>query len=334
MASHDENHDPAALRIGAIDVGSNGVRILIGEVDRGEVSRLMSHRVALRLGADAFQSGCFSEQTIEQAVETFKVFRRRIDRHRVGFLRAVATSAVRNATNGQELVSRVQAETGITIDVIDGLEEAQLIFNAVSREVDLRDRTTLLIDMGGGSVELTVAHDGLAYGFESLPLGPVRLMLDLRRRQLDEGDVSELLNSYSGSVEDLLEGKLRHERPQACVGTGGNIECLARLRTSMLGKTKRNKVRISDLESLIPQLLEMPVGQRVKKLGLRPDRADVIAIAAVVLHMIVDEARVTKVQAPGLGLKDGLLHQVAREAIAASHRGPASPIDPIGITQP
>lgn len=310
-------------RLAAIDLGSNGVRIQIGMIrSSGELKIIMAHRVALRLGADAFSTGRLSEETIETAVETFRMFRRRLDTHDVDYVRAVATSAARNAINGPDLADRILQAAGIRLDIINGLEEAQLVFAAISDQIDLARRSALLVDMGGGSVEMTVAEDGRARGCDTFPLGPVRLKQRLADAGMREDELPLLLERDGVSVEELVEAKLGRNPPDICLGTGGNIECMARLRASLLGKAKKGRVTLADLESLVPTLLGMSVEERIEQLQMRPDRADVIAIAAQVLHFVADDARVTRIVVPGVGLKDGVMRQLAQlvSSRSTSHR--------------
>lgn len=300
--------------VAAIDAGSNGIRLVIANLDDdGTCQCLHSSRAAVRLGADAFSTRRFSAETISQAVQAFREFRTMLDEHEVTRISAVATSAAREADNAGQLVEAVREASGIQIEIIDGLEEAQLIFDAVASSTDLAGRRGLLIDMGGGSVELTVARNGRAMASETLRLGPVRLMQQLLQRHLDESHVGELIDRYRDAVASLIHAEFDDdEQPDLCIGTGGNIECLGKLRPQMLGKKKTGKVKRRELDTIIEQLLAMTPQERVDQLGMRPDRADVIAIAAIVLRMVLRSAGVRKLQTPGIGLKDGLLHRLLR----------------------
>ncbi|MBI1372619.1 MAG: hypothetical protein GC159_07640 [Phycisphaera sp.] len=298
--------------VAAIDAGSNGIRMTVGRVNAdGSLTEQENYRAAVRLGADTFGEGRFSGKTIDLAIAAFDRFAYLLREHEVDHVRAVATSATRDAENGDELVQRVKAETGIDIEVIDGISEAQIIYNAVGGVRNLAGQY-VLIDMGGGSVEVTVSRNGRALGCESLRLGPVRLLQELNRRGLTEADTPQLLERYRGAVGHLIRAEL-DEASVTCVGTGGNIERMGKLRCQLLGKGQPAKVKTKDLELLIPKLMAMPMKQRITKLGLRPDRADVIAIACHVLHMIVQEIDQKRVSIPGVGLKEGLLREVARE---------------------
>jgi len=298
--------------IAAIDAGSNGMRLAIGRVNGdGVVHEIESIRESVRLGADAFATGQLTEATMDAAVGAFERFAERIRAHEVDHLRAVATSAARESSNSRALVARIRKATGIRLEIIDGLEEAQLVFGGVATAIDMTNRSALLIDMGGGSVEVTVAHNGLALGCETLGLGAVRLLSQLKASGKTEADVDDVIAPFRGAVAGLVKAEIRQQKPDVCIGTGGNLECLGRLRGPLLGKEKLGKVKLADLDVMIDKLLDMTPAKRVADLGLRADRADVVAIAAIVLRMVMRDAGVTKTITPGVGLNQGLLQQVA-----------------------
>jgi len=308
--------------VAAIDAGSNGIRLVIGQLsDDGSLDEVFSVREAVRLGADAFGDGRFHQPTIEKAVEAFTKFRRKLDAYDVQHVRAVATSAAREAENGDALADAIREQTGINLEIIDGLEEAQLIFQAVSGHVELHKKTALLIDMGGGSVEVTVAKNRRALGCETLPLGPVRFLEYLEDNNLTESDVPKLIEKRRGAVKSMIEAELPEGQANIdiAVGSGGNIVRLGKLHKSMLGDKASNRVHRELLKKIINRLSDMTIEQRMTKLGMRADRADVIVIAGLVLQMILDDAQVDALEVPGVGLKEGLLRQVARSVRADAH---------------
>lgn len=304
----------ATDRLAAIDIGSNAIRLLIAE--RGEGGRFQpieSLREPVRLGADAFAKGRFTPATFKKAVAAFVRFRKILDAHGVSRVRAVATSAMRDTANAGDLIAAVEKKSGIRIEVVSGIFEAQLVFDAVGGAVPLEGRSAVLFDMGGGSVEITVVRAGLAMASETLPLGCVRLMQELRRRKWPEARVEELIAPWRGTVLRMLRANLGDVRPDVAVGTGGNLECLGKLRTQLLPKIKGGKVKLTDLDLMVPKLLALTPARRAKLMGLRPDRADVIAIAGVVLRMLMQDGGVYCVLTPGVGLKDGVLYAMAKE---------------------
>ena len=301
-------------RIAAIDMGSNGIRLTIGDIDRnGAAQEIEYRREAVRLGQDCFAQGYLSPRTMQTTVAAFENFRRRIDKQQVHRVRAVATSATREADNGDKLVRQIRKATGISVEIIDPLEEAQLVYRAVSRQIDLTGRTAVLIEMGGGSVEITVARNGQALGCESFPLGPVRLLQQLEEQSLSERNARKFCKQHRGNVAGLIRAELEDAPAELCIGTGGNIERMEKLRTQMIGQSGFAKIDLSDIDAITDELLAMTVAERIDQLSLRPDRADVIAIAAIVLRTILAEAGISQMLVPGVRLKDGLLRQLAHQ---------------------
>jgi len=302
----------ASKLIAAIDAGSNGIRMVIAEVGpEGKVKTLNTRRAAVRLGHDSFCFGRFTAETIDAAVDVFAEFHKDLSKQPIAAIRAVATSATREARNRRELISRVADTTGIKVDIISGMEEAQLVFRSIADTINLTDKTALLIDMGGGSVEVTIAHDGQTLGCETLKLGPVRLLEELRHRNLPEHEVGQLIERYRASIHSFIDTELDGATLDVCIGVGGNIERMGKLRTQLLNKVKTAKFKTPELDIYIDKLKPMSVANRIETLDLRTDRADVVLIAIYVMRMIVQEAKVKKVLIPGVGLKEGLLRDLA-----------------------
>lgn len=302
----------STTNIAAIDAGSNGIRLLVGTVDpAGGVCELETTREAVRLGADAFGPGVFSEATMGAAAEAFGRFAATMKTHGVARYRAVATSATREATNGGALVERIHEMCGIKLEVIDGLEEARLAFIGTCSTIDMSGKRAVMIDIGGGSLEVTTAIDGRAVGAESLPIGPVRFLQRLRREGASEADAPRYLEAHAGAVRNLIAAEFGGRPVDIAIGAGGNVVRMAKLRIDALGKTKGGKVKPSDLDALIAMLVPMSPAERMERFGMRSDRADVIVLAMMVMRMAMDEAGAARVFVPGTGLKEGLLREIA-----------------------
>jgi exopolyphosphatase/guanosine-5'-triphosphate,3'-diphosphate pyrophosphatase len=303
---------PDSTLLAAIDAGSNGLRFAIGRVDAsGALIQLEHMRESVRLGADTFTTGVFSENTLQAAVGAFSRFAGLIKVNGITHYRAVATSAARDASNGALMVSRILEETGIRLEIIDGLEEARLVFGGVSAAVDLHARTALLIDMGGGSIAITIARDAVIVTSETFPLGGVRLLSQLRAAGQTEADVETRIAPLRAQVSELIQAKRGGRGIDICVATGGNPERLGRLRATLVGKNKVGKIKLSDLDAMIDAMMLLTPEQRVEKLEMRPDRADVIVVAAIVLRAILRDAGITKAITPNVGVAQGLLQQLA-----------------------
>lgn len=293
--------------IAAIDVGSNAIRMIVGRVTGvGQVEILESTRVPVRLGQDAFSTGQIGEPTMQAAADAFIHFRKVANQFGVEQTRAVATSSMREAENSDLLIDRIAQHSGIQVEIISGEEEARLIHLAVTKTVDMKGKETILIDIGGGSVEVTISNGIEIVSSESYPMGTVRLL-----QKLGEGGTkrpySHLLRDYTESARHRIDKELHGHKVNMCVGTGGNIEEMGNLRRKLFKRENDNQISLDELKLLIEQLSDMSISERIKKLNLRPDRADVILPAAMVLHMIVREAHVKEILIPGVGLKDGVL---------------------------
>jgi exopolyphosphatase / guanosine-5'-triphosphate,3'-diphosphate pyrophosphatase len=295
-------------RYAAIDIGSNALRLIIGRFDaRGALTVEFSQREPVRLGQDTFRSGKLSRSSIERATAAIYRFRDIATAFHVSSVRVVATSAVRDAINRDEFIDHVARVTKLKVTLIAGEEEARLVHLAVAHAVSLDRLKALLVDVGGGSVEVTVSVGGKILSAESLRMGTVRLLEMMRRSQVSPKKVQQLVSEYASHVRQHLSRPLKAIGLKECIGTGGNLEALADLRTTLLKKAPRGKLTIQELEAIVRRLQRMSVEQRIEKLRLRPDRADVIVPAGLVVHALMVEAGVSELRVPKVGLKEGVL---------------------------
>ncbi len=315
------HHDNGVLAA-AIDIGSNAIRLRIGGLDaEGRLKLVDQHREAIRLGHEAFTSGSFSEQTLTRVVTAFSSFKKVIDRYPVQSVRATGTSALRDADNGSQLVALVRKETGISVEVISGEEEARLIHMSIRHQLpDLDEQIALLIDIGGGSVEVTLCEYGDIVAVESFRMGTVRMLEWFGGGAVDALDLN-LMNEYLAAMLRKVGAATRDKDIDVCVGTGGNIEALGTLSVDLLGNTRSDCLSARDIRRLCKRLKKMSCVERIEKLLLRPDRADVIIPATLILKAIVGMAEPADLRIAGAGLGDGVLidllagHEPGGEAI-------------------
>jgi len=306
------------MNIAAVDVGSNGIRMLIGAMQPGgRLEVLENIRLPVRLGQEAFTTGWFSATMMQMTVDAFLRFRTIARRFNVSQVRVVATSAMRETINSPALMERIAEETGFQVELLSGEDEARLVHLAVRSVVDLHGKTALMIDIGGGSVEVLISDGENILSTESFGLGTVRLLRKLDGASESALQLHHLLHDYAASARRYVDRELEGEQVNACLGTGGNIEELGRLRRRLLKRRRTDRIKLAELEELIERLGEMSVQERMEKLGLNPDRADVILPAAIVLQMIAVEARVKEILLPGVGLKDGVLLDMAPLTLGA-----------------
>jgi exopolyphosphatase/guanosine-5'-triphosphate,3'-diphosphate pyrophosphatase len=302
------------LNIAAIDAGSNAIRMVVGQLDdTWEVEPLENIRLPVRLGGDVFSKGYLEEKTIQQAEEAFRRFNHVADSYNVQKLRAVATSAAREALNGNVLLDRISQASGIDLELITGEEEARLIHQGVIHALSLKGKRTLLIDIGGGSIEVTNSTGQNIISADSYPLGTVRLLQKLDAKNVSQDAFSKLVQQYAEAALHRIEQATDGEKVQVCVGTGGNVEELGRLRQKVFKRGSDRLVTLDELKELIWRMSGLSYVERIQKWKLRPDRADVILPASIVLYMIAREAGVKRILIPNVGLKDGVLLDLAAE---------------------
>lgn len=308
------------LNISAIDVGSNAMRMVIGEVDESwRVNTIENIRLPVRLGEDVFSKGYLEEKTIQQTEEAFLRFKHMADSFNVRHLRAVATSAAREATNSDLLLDRVYRTSGIEIEIISGEEEARLIHAAVAHVLDLNDKRTLLIDIGGGSIEVTLSTGRNIISTDSFDMGTVRLLQKLNGTRSSKRPFGHLVREYTEAARFRIEQGLGNQKIQVCAGTGGNVEEIGRLRQRLFKAESDHFITLAELEKLVERLESMTYEERMRKLKLRPDRADVILPASIVLHLIASEAKVRQIAIPNVGIKDGILLEIAEDLSKKLH---------------
>jgi exopolyphosphatase / guanosine-5'-triphosphate,3'-diphosphate pyrophosphatase len=298
--------------IAAIDAGSNGIRMMVSRLDAdGSLEPLENLRLPVRLGDDAFTTGQFSEQTMQQAVDAFLQFRNVSEVFKVQQTRAIATSAMREANNGDLLAERIYRETGFQIEIIDGEEEARLIHLAVTRAINLKGKTAVLIDIGGGSVEVTLSDGENILSTESYGMGTVRLLRKLESDDPSGEKFNRLVREYAEASRRHIEREIGGQKVDICLATGGNPEELGRQAKRLFKRPDESSIGLDELGKLIDKLTGLSVEERIRKLKMRPDRADVILPASVVVHMIARESGVDAISIPNVGLKNGVLLDMA-----------------------
>jgi len=214
---------------------------------------------------------------------------------------------MREAMNRDILLDRISQASGIEVEVISPEEEARLIHLAVRTQIPLKNQIALLVDIGGGSTEVTLASDEGVLSTESYTLGSVRLLRTMGDHKKDERRAHELMREYVDATQKRIRREIGSRHIDLCIGTGGNVEVLGELRKEILGKDREGNLGAGELDRITKRLLSLSYAERVQQLQLRPDRADVIVPAALILRKILQVAGVDEIAIPRVGLKDGLL---------------------------
>lgn len=291
----------------SIDLGSNASRLLVAEADDPRtVRRLVSDRVPVRLGHSVFLTGELDPRSIDQAIGALKRFRVQLERHGVSKSRAVVTAAARDAVNSLELLERAKDEAGVELEAISGSEEARLVKLAVSSRLPLEGKRSLLIDLGGGSLELSeVYHDEVRHSV-SLEIGSVRLLESFLSPRKPVGPEQEnLLTEYVDRMLAPVSEGFRRRRYDLVAGTGGNFDAVAAL-CPVPGRDVPT-LDVSASRTVLRKMKRMTAAERRAAFDLRSDRADVIVPALFVIGAVAELARTEEIVAPGVGLREGIL---------------------------
>ncbi len=299
------------MNIAAIDVGSNAIRLAIANhTSKGTVKFIHKYRVPIRLGADVFHQGKISKNNLNHVIRTFKAFHRALVRHKVHRCVAVATSALREASNREAIIEEIYRKSRIKIQLINGLQEGQLVFSAVRSKIKNFPSRALLVDIGGGSVELTSTLKGKPLATKSFPLGTVRLLEQLKQQNQKESYLPFLLLESFPETQSFIS---LHQPPKNghslyLIGTGGNVESMGKLKVELLKKAPSSSLTLEELNLMIEMICKIPLHQRSEKLNLRTDRADVIVPAMLVIKLLMIQTKALKLLIPYVGLKDGLIN--------------------------
>jgi len=281
----------------AVDIGSNAMRLLFCrayEVNgKPHFSKEELIRLPIRLGEDVFQNGRISDKKAEKLITAMRGFHELIKVYEVDAYRAVATSAMRDASNGLEVIERIKQEAGLTVEIIDGKIEAQLVFSNHIEEMLNPKHAYLYIDVGGGSTELTLYYNHKVVASKSFNIGTVRMLLN--KVEKDEWE----------NMKEWIKKTTVGVRPLSAIGSGGNINKIFKMT-----KKDNKSLSYSKLKGINDMLNSYTYTERVEVLGLKPDRADVIIHASKIFITIMKIADIENIFVPQIGLSDGIVHDL------------------------
>ena len=299
----------------AVDIGANSVRLEIARLVRQRLKVVHEDREVTRLGESVFRTGALAPHTMEHTVKVLRRFHRACQGHGADFVRVVATSALRDCRNARAFIDWVRAATGWQVEVISGLEEGRLIHFGVISGTRIGVSRLLLLDLGGGSCELTLSVEGQIRSMFSLPLGAVRLTQEFL--QHDPPKRAELKRMREFIVEELsrIERRIAAARIQLAIATSGTAAALASVvaaRRRGAGNGKPGFVSRRAVHALAAELQGYSLEQRMALRGIGPRRAEIIIAGAMVFAELMDHG-VSGFRYSPLGLRDGLLAQMAAD---------------------
>lgn len=289
------------LRYAAIDIGSNAVRLLIADITQNErgygFKKNTLVRVPLRLGDDAFLDHQISPKKIDDLIKTMSAFKNLMDVYHVTEYLACATSAMREAENGQEIIKAIKAKTDIDLEIIEGQREANIIYsNHIEQNLDSK-KNYLYIDVGGGSTELSVFVNKQPFASKSFNIGTIRI--------LDNQDKDETWDE----MKDWVKSHTKDLKNLAGIGTGGNINKLFR----MSGEKEDMPLTFIKLKTMYNELNSYSLKERITLLKLNQDRADVIIPACEIYLTLMKWTGIKQIYVPKVGMVDGIINLLIEE---------------------
>lgn len=288
--------------LAAIDIGSNAARLLIAEAavykdGTVDYTKLTLLRIPLRLGFDVFSTGVISDKKKKKLLDTIRIYKMLMDIYEVQSYKACATSAMRDAANGKEIMQEIKADTGIDINIITGMEEATILYETHIADNLNNVNSYLYIDVGGGSTEVTLFAKGHTIFKESFNIGTIRMLND----QVTEEQWEHMKWYIKTHVKDY--------QPLEAIGTGGNIN-----KIFSLSKRKEGKpLPLELIKDYHKELSASTVEERMHFYNLRSDRADVIVPALQIYSSVMRWAGAEEIYVPKIGLADGLIRVLYAE---------------------
>lgn len=310
----------------AIDIGSNSVRLKIARLQGGRLKELHEDREVTRLGEGVFSGGLLSPEQMSETIRVLRRFHRATQECGTDTVRVVATAALRDARNSRVFLEWVRTRTGWTVEIVSGLEEARLIHLGMVASGRLGARNVLLVDLGGGSCELTLSRESRIRDTVSLSLGAVRLTGEfLKHDPPRKGELKQLEGFVARGI-GRIQDRIRSARVGTVIATSGTAAALASMASHLAGpkgRAQRAMVTREMMRRMVKQLMRMTLEQRQKVRGIGPRRAEIICAGAVVFAQLLERCHLPGFHYSPLGLRDGILAQMAAEYDRSTRSGRA-----------
>jgi len=307
----------------AVDIGSNSVRLKIARLKAGRLRPLHEDREVTRLGEGVFRSSFLTPESMAETVKVLRRFHRATQQVVTDSVRVVATSALRDARNAQAFVEWVRSATGWRVEVVSGVEEARLIHLGLVSHPRADRLPTLMIDLGGGSCELTVSQGGHIRDAVSLPLGAVRLTDEFLHHDPARKGELKRLRGFVGREVARIAARIAAARVRNVIATSGTAAALAAVATHLRARGSRQRFVVSraEMTRIAKRLARLPVAERRKIEGIGPRRAEIIVAGATVYHELLDRLHLGAFRYSPLGLRDGILAQMAADYDRSTRSG-------------
>lgn len=305
-------------KIGIIDLGTNTFNLLLTEVSEQSYTILHKNKIAVKLGEGGITKGFITSNAYKRGIEALKSHKQTLEFYEIDCYYAVATSAIRSADNGAQFVKDAQDQLGISINVIDGDKEADLIYSGVKQALNLGEKPKLIIDIGGGSTEFIIANSQEIFWKKSYKLGAARLLEEFQPNDpicLD--DVNAIEKHFENSLVDMIEMAETYE-VECLIGSSGSFDTLAEMISCKKGNCAAWKTEkyfdfdMHEYNQIQRLIYTSTMEERLKMEGLVPMRADMIVIAVVMINFVLNRLTIHDLRLSSYALKEGLIDTLLR----------------------
>ena len=303
------------MKVAVIDLGTNTFHLLIARVDQASHEILLRERKAVKIGEKGINKGEITKAAWNRALKALNEFKATIDEQKIDQVFATATSAIRNASNGQALVKEICQQTGIEIEVISGIREAELIHHGASKALDLGAEKNLIMDIGGGSIEFIIADSSKAYWLRSFEVGGQRLVEKFHKSDpITSSETEELHRFFDAELQPLMEACSKY-RPSTLIGCSGTFDTLSDIYCEQT-QTERDlndtehPFSIDAFKDIFNDLINKTRKERLEIPGMIEMRVDMIVVACILVDYIIEKLDLKNVRVSAFALKEGILYNV------------------------
>lgn len=302
-------------KIAVIDLGTNTFHLLVARVWGKGFEIAFKEKVSVKIGQGGISKGFITEEGISRALNALKGFKTTIDKENITEVYATATSAIRSAKNGKDLVKLIKEQTGINVRIISGDEEAQLIYFGVKTALDLRSTPSLIIDIGGGSVEFIICNNDQIFWKRSYEIGAQRLVDFFHQQDPICPKEIKKLNAYLQKQLPSLDEAVKKYQPQTLIGSSGSFDTLSEIYRLKIGLEKdisdtELPLPIESFEPIFQEVLSKDKDERLQIPGMIAMRADMIVVACCLIHYIIEKFNIPELRVSSFALKEGVLYNI------------------------
>jgi exopolyphosphatase/guanosine-5'-triphosphate,3'-diphosphate pyrophosphatase len=307
------------MRIAVIDCGTNTFHLLVGEKNGKGLKTLFQEKIPVKIGQQGISKGFINPEAGRRAIWTLKRFADILDEYQVEQLTAIATSAFRNAKNGKALVKKIKKHTGIELEIISGQREATLIYEGVIQAVSLKQQNSLIIDIGGGSVEFVVANSEGSLWMDSFEIGAQRLLDQFHKKDPITKAEADKLNAFLNMELQRLDSAIEKFNPVELIGSSGTFDTLSSIQLKRKSNTLHDctsyELEMDFLHETIDQIIAKNKAERMAIPGMAEMRVDMIVVSVLLIKYLLRKYRFSMVRTSSFALKEGLISTTFSRAL-------------------